>query len=284
MRHLVLSFIALVACDSPGGRSGESPCLQDPNLPTCQRDTSTPDDVGPSDADDATTAADSALPDVDGSGPIECLAGLSRCDGNLVEQCLDGHWVATTQCTGTTACQDGACIAVECQNEAARCNADAAETCVDHRWQERERCEFGCADGACVPASCADIMSCLRNKGTCTFTPGDPCHDACTASADEASFNEFQAIIRCYDDQAGEGRIVECVPLEAACAFPVAGDGTCAALFSCAGNCTNNTCVETCYERASQPAQVAYLSYARCQAFCPGCFECTEYRESCIDN
>ncbi|MFO0750250.1 MAG: hypothetical protein U1F43_31965 [Myxococcota bacterium] len=278
MRCLVLSFI-LIACDSPGGKDAR--CGADPS-PACQGDAAVaPDASAPSDsdsagdgggdsagADDSQAPSDVVLPDT--TGPVECIGSLTRCGQDLVEQCIEGHWVATTQCTGNDICVNGACVTQECI-EGVRCSDGSRQACVDHHWQEVERCDFACDGAACAThgeADCAALFLDCAAETDCDLAPDSECTKACARRGSVAAQTTFDALVGCYDNPSWATAVNDCVPLKAECLAPTPGGGSCDNLHGCLFSCPsgNDDCALECYGAATREATVRVLRYLQCQS------------------
>ena len=155
---------------------------------------------------------------VDGKCVSECSAGMSRCDSNLSQICINGQWVnqgsclpdpgctsGATKCNGQSqlTCSNGvwmttmACAAVcgcvepqpSCQNGTTQCSGQAQQTCSNGTWVTTSECSADCGCGACteVPSSCVKgtspaVCGCDGNAYFCgdegTYYLGKACDAA----------------------------------------------------------------------------------------------------------
>jgi hypothetical protein len=280
---LVLGF---VACDSPG--SG-TPCV----------DCGLPDgfvrDVFDA-RDDIDTRADTeiTLPDVsDDATPIECLDGLTRCVGELVETSINGHFVATQQCESNQICRNGACRANECASGVTECRDAVVRTCTDGLWQTVESCQYGCDGGTTCAVrgsdQCAEIWRCVEEaRCIADNNVNQGCVDQCKLEGTGETGAEVQLIADCFDECSGNLTCIVqyCIPKLTSCRFPRTGNGTCDALSNCVAGCFTDQCVTTCYSGASRDAQTTYMQWANCDRLVcggsSGCPDCQAYRSTCL--
>lgn len=288
MRSTVLLGLVLgfVACDSPG--SG-TPCTVDCAFP----DTVTSDGFEVRDTVDTSDDTEVTLPDVAGDAtPIECLDGLTRCVGELVETCIGGHFVATQQCESNQVCRNGACRANECTSGDSECRDAVVRACADGQWQSVETCQYGCDGARCATRGtdeCGEVWRCVEEAGCVRSGVVDQsCVDQCKVEGTGETAAEVQLIADCFDE-CGEddGCVVQyCIPKVTPCRFPKTGNGTCDALADCVSGCFTDACVTTCYASASRDAQSTYMQWANCERLVcngfSGCSECQSYRSRCL--
>jgi hypothetical protein len=126
-------------------------------------------------------------------GCSECEAG-ARCAEQVVENCVDGRWVAGSRCSGQTpSCVAGACAA--CEPGARRCQDDAnPELCNEKgHWEPEETCPAAtpvCRSGICVTCPAGSTRCTDNAPQTCTpdgatWTTGSTCsgdEPACIAA------------------------------------------------------------------------------------------------------
>ncbi len=281
MRWLSLCLL-FVACDAPG--SG-APCVD------C-----VPPEVAGGDVSvevDATPETEVVLPEVTGDAtPIECVDGLTRCVGELVEQCIEGHFVATQQCAGNQICSNGACMNNECTSGVSECNGEVVRTCTNGLWQTVDTCEFGCDGEACAERGsndCGEIWRCVEEAGC--YRNGsfnEACVEECKNEGTGEIAFEVQRIVDCIAGCGGEGmcQVQQCVPMLTTCRYERSGNGTCDALANCANGCFNDGCYDGCYAVASRNAQTTYMQWANCQQLVcggsPGCPDCQVYESTCL--
>lgn len=174
-----------------------------------------------------------------GPGP-ECLVGETRCNGNVLQQCVDGTFTDTESCA--YGCSNNECNAPptsECTNGQFQCNGNVRQFCSNGQWINTETCAYGCTDGVCnaaPPPGCTDgTFRCNGNvRQMCIggeWIDIDTCANGCSGG-------ECQEPPACTDGQSrcnGNYRQV-CI------------NGSYIDIESCENGCSNGQCSE-------QPAQ-----------------------------
>ncbi len=284
-----LAALVLVACDSPGGGTA---CVEMPDAAPCfVPDTFAPDTTGDTSSPDSTSNDSTAeLPDLgDVATPPECIGDLSRCNDNLVEQCIDGRFVATLQCTGASVCDNGACVERDCSANETRCADGTRQRCIDGDWSSIETCPFGCLGTECKPygdGTCEDAVACAEREGC--LSDGhilEECADNCARASVPAAQEPFHMLLACANECGNDLQCVLdwCIDDQVSCFFPKHGSGSCASLHGCVSRCTTQECADTCYDAATIDAQRAFLKWTTCDQLCDGfgCGECNTYFDEC---
>ena len=80
----------------------------------------------------------------DYSGCASCQNGTSKCDNNIILECIDGEYTETV-CAPSTHCEvlDGkaSCVTNECENGAQRCQGKTIQACENYQWKTQNACD-----------------------------------------------------------------------------------------------------------------------------------------------
>ncbi|MEE2756026.1 MAG: DUF4215 domain-containing protein [Myxococcota bacterium] len=119
---------------------------------------------------------------------MECMPGLSRCQGNAVQNCnLRGQWENALACPAMQRCeQAGAnqaqCVGVGCGNG----RVDAGEECDDGNLDDGDGCDSNCTNTRC---------------GNGLITEGEICDDGNDVTTDSC--------VQCQPARCGDGSVHE---------------------------------------------------------------------------
>jgi hypothetical protein len=105
----------------------------------------------------------------------DCTDGETRCNGDVVEECVGGAWQTDVDCAdnGQT-CQNGECVGgQECTPGESRCDGTVVQNCVGGSWQDGTDCADNgeeCLNGECQPAG-----GCTQGETRCNGTVVQTC-------------------------------------------------------------------------------------------------------------
>ena len=104
-----------------------------------------------------------------------CTDGETRCNGDVVEECIGGAWQQDVDCTdnGQT-CQNGECVGgQECTAGDSQCDGTVVQNCVAGSWVDGTDCADNgeeCLNGECQPAA-----GCTQGDTRCNGTVVQTC-------------------------------------------------------------------------------------------------------------
>jgi len=283
--HLVMlvSALALLACDSPSGGVGRVDCARFPDSPACQAPTTSSPDTsdGPADVqtttdsavgDDSASAAETtSTPPTDTTPTPDvhvCDEGDYRCVDGRSELCLGNAWELDDLCDANQRCGgDGRCECVpSCPANACGddgCGGDCGGCEADEE----------CKDGQCVEVTvtCGDIQDCYAEDcaATCqassTSSGCTNCIAVCKAGATSTikeRWDNLHACGKCSDLNC----LRDCRWDVGLCLFEVHGDDSCIEIVQCLTTCSSGdaACVTDCYEEADAFAQGAAVMLNTC--------------------
>jgi hypothetical protein len=133
------------------------------------------DDMGSSDPDDDMGTSDPS-DDMGADLPTTCSGTERRCNGDVVERCVDGMFMVSQTCGDGLICERGNCIPEDsggCTPGETRCAGEASfETCeVDGMsWSAPEACDDNetCAMGECT-SGCAGLIDPKKSNEGCDY-------------------------------------------------------------------------------------------------------------------
>ena len=119
---------------------------------------------------------------------MECMPGLSRCQGNAVQHCnLRGQWEAALACPAEQRCEQSGenqaqCVGVSCGNG----RLDTSEECDDGNLIDGDGCDSNCTNTRC---------------GNGRITAGEICDDGNDITTDSC--------VQCEPARCGDGSVHE---------------------------------------------------------------------------
>jgi|GEM_PF-6923035 len=291
LRVALLSFLVIPACDSPGGGGGGINCTQTPDLPICRADTSGGGDATGADTTSGdttsgqpdtqvsidtldTTPTDTTTTDTASVDTVQpaCSENARRCSGNSVQLCSGDNWLTVDDC-GSDICEGGSCIVQEldCQPNERRCSGASVEVCDNNHWTFQQACPSGCSAGSCQTTTtgsddCNAILACADASQCFADGTDQACFTTCLASGSTTGKSEASGLITCFDGCSWDATCAfdTCSPQRAKCYFEATGSGDCTSIDTCSQSCSDQDCVDGCYESATANAQAQYLWVIAC--------------------
>jgi nitrogen fixation-related uncharacterized protein len=80
-----------------------------------------------------------------------CAPGLKRCQGTLLQECINDSWRWKQNCSMVyKICDNSTLKCAFCQEGEKKCEGDLLLTCKNESWESKS-CSRGCEEGKCAP-------------------------------------------------------------------------------------------------------------------------------------